>query len=89
MWYEKHSLNILDFFIEEKYFIKIYIHGNQSDCVEYKGFTFKRAETGAITICSDFVISRRSKEKNRLVFNFLRDINTVDTELLLKYKKGK
>lgn len=55
--------------------------------MEYKGFTFKRAETGAITICSDFVISRRSKEKNRLVFNFLRDINTVDTELLLKYKK--
>lgn len=33
--------------IEEKYLIKIYVNGYQSDCVEYKGFTFKRAETDA------------------------------------------
>lgn len=54
-----------------------------------KGLHLKEQKQVQITICSDIVISRRSKEKNRLVFNSLRDINTVDTELLLKYKKGK
>lgn len=54
-----------------------------------KGLHLKEQKQMQIKICSDFVISRRSKEKNRLVFNILRDINTVDTELLLKYKKGK
>lgn len=54
-----------------------------------KGLHLKEQKQLQITICSDFVISRKSKEKNRLVFNILRDINTMDTELLLKYKKGK
>lgn len=57
--------------------------------MEYKGFIFKRVEIGVIIICFDFVISCRLKEKNWLVFNFLRDINIVDIELLFKYKNGK
>lgn len=54
-----------------------------------KGLHLKEQKQMQIKICSDFVISCKSKEKNRLVFNILRDIDTVDTELLLKYKKGK
>ena len=54
-----------------------------------KGLHLKEQKQMQIKICSDFVISRRSKENNRLGFNILRDIKTVDTELLLKYKKEK
>lgn len=54
-----------------------------------KGLHLKEQKQMQIKICSYFVISCKSKEKNRLVFNILRDINTMDTELLLKYKKRK
>lgn len=80
MWYEKHSFNIFDFLLKKNIESKSMSMAIRVIVWNIKGLHLKEQKQLQITICSDFVISRKSKEKNRLVFNILRDINTMDTE---------
>lgn len=80
MWYEKHSFKIFDFLLKKNIESKSMSMVIRVIVWNIKGLHLKEQKQLQITICSDFVISRKSKEKNRLVFNILRDINTMDTE---------